>query len=68
MLAYTARCSRGMRFLSVMPRMENVTVSAFRYSSTNITADSSYASTSVCFGPRAIFINRSRKPISAPDC
>lgn len=52
-LACTARCSLGMRFRSVISRMENVTAGALRYSSTNITADMTHASASVRFGPLA---------------
>ena len=56
-----------MRFLSVISRMEKVTVRALRYSSRNMMADMSHASTSVRLGPEAIFSSRSRKPIRAPD-
>ena len=67
MLACKARCSRGMRFRSVISRMENVTVRALRYSSTNMTTDMHHASTSVRLGPLATLSSRSRKPIRAPD-
>ena len=66
-MACTARCSLGMRFRSVISRMENVTARALRYSSTNITADMTHASTSVRLGPLAAFSSRSRKPMRAPD-
>ena len=67
MLVCTARCSRGMRFLSLTPRREMVTVSALRYSSTNMTTDKSHASSSVRRGVEATFASRSRKPMRAPD-
>ena len=66
-MACTARCSLGMRFRSVISRMENVTDKVLRYSSTNITADTTHDSTSVRLGPLAAFSSRSRKLMRAPD-